>query len=257
MDQAAPLHLLKFNYDATTPLVNISLSIHPVQKIDSGKGSVAEEDIKLVYRGTHEGGFNQVFNLPARAALDLSDAIAPPSAQITNQNAANGDDDEKSAGNINVLPTARQSHSEDTNRSSLERSMGNMHVEGATQPDLATVPEMGGMNTISDAQNTRPENPRTPRRFGIFPRRQREPDVEEAAQIEMTNRSELEAENQVLEPKEPEKGMRLLIEIEAVGPEGELSPKVTSDFAESDDRPGSQAAQRSAHTYPHQWHVGG
>ena len=225
MVQAAPLHLLKFNYDATTPLVNISLSIHPNQKTDDGKGSALEEDIKLVYRGTHEGGFNQVFSLPAQAALDLSDAIASPSAQIANESASILDGDGKSAGNTHILPVARQSHSEDTNRSSLERSMGNMHVEGATQPDLATVPEVGGLNTTSDAQTTPQESTRTPRRFSIFARRQREPDVEEAAQIEMTNRAENTAENQAKEHKEPENGMRLLIKIEAVGPEGELSMK--------------------------------
>ena len=100
-----------------------------------------------------------------------------------------------------------------------------MHVEGATQPDLATVPEVGGLNTTSDAQTTPQESTRTPRRFGIFARRQREPDVEEAAQIEMTNRAENTAENQAKEHKEPENGMRLLIKIEAVGPEGELSMK--------------------------------
>jgi len=215
-----PLHLLKFNYDATTPLVNISLSIHPTPTQDAeGKASAAEEDIKVMYSGVHEGGFNQVFTLPAEAALDLSDAVTPLAApavdqQVTAQSSVDKIDP-------NVSSVARESYSEDTNRSSLERTMGNPQVAAATEPDLETVPELGGPNATTSTLGETPADRRAPRRFGIFPRRQREPDVEEAARIEMSNRPAEGEGAKSEEVKAPEKGMRLLIRIEAVGDGGE------------------------------------
>lgn len=182
-----------------------------------GKASISEADIKVVYRGVHDGGFNQVFTLPGQAALDLSDAVGPMPVQMPNPSAITLDSDDKAAANTPASPIARDSQSEDTNRSSLEHTMGILQVAGATQPDLATVPESG-----TPSQTDIAGEHRTPRRFGIFPRRQREPDVEEAAQIEMANRAaEGAANNHEAEVKEPEKGMRLLIRIEAVSPEGE------------------------------------
>lgn len=252
MMHAAPLHLLKFNYDATTPLVSISLSIHPMPTSDAeGKPTISDEEIKLVYSGIHEGGFNQIFILPAQAALDLSEAFATIPLQVPNESVLTIDNDGKSAANVNTSGVARESRSEDTNRSSLEHTMGNLQVAGATQPDLATVPEL---STSAEAEPQTEQ--RLPRRFGIFPRRQREPDVEEAQQIEMANRAaETLAPKLETEVKEPEKGMRLLIKIEAVGPEGK-SYVATLVPSKSTRRPSSQAPKRPAHTHPHQRHVG-
>ena len=203
----APVHSLKFNYDATTPMVNISLAIYPSPKpviIDEGgkeAPSIVEEEPKVVYSGIHGGGFNQVFQLPSESALDLSSAISPIPPPTESTTALNGEDDKN-------LPH-RETASEDTNRSSVDRSMANLNI---AQPDLATVPELQQANEDSAE--------RRPRRFGIFSRRgNREPDPE-AGQIELQNRVTEEAEEEK-KPKEPEMGMRLLIRIEAVGPEGQ------------------------------------
>lgn len=216
-----PRHLLKFNYDATAPLVRISLSVHPLPTYDpEGKASIAEADIKIVYSGVHLGGFNQLFTLPAHAALDLTDAIAPLVAPVPDGlNRSIETNDAQSAANVTTPAVVWGSQSEDTNHSSLDRSMDNMQLSGATEPDLATVPEGGipnGSSTPAQSQGSA----RTPRRFGIFPRRQREPDVE-FGQIEMSDRpADVEGEKQG-EVKGPERGMRLLIKIEALGDEGQ------------------------------------
>jgi len=213
MVPSAPLYSLKFNYDATTPLVNISLLVYPsppppLEEIDGKEApSIVEEDPKTVYSGVHGGGFNQVFQLPSEAALDLSSAIAPAPSNGNDSNAALNERDEKNIGN-----TTRGSQSEDTNRSSLDNSMAQLHV---AQPDLPTVPE------VSQPPNE-PSQERRPRRFGLFPRRgNRETDLE-AGQIELQNRQTEENKEEEHKTKEPEMGMRLLIRIEAVGPEGAL-----------------------------------
>ena len=202
-----PLHTLKFNYDATTPLVNISLSIHPTPPVPEpaieGKEvpSIVEEEPRVVYSGVHGGGFDQSFTLPAEHAIDLSSAITPIAAQSDVSTMALGND------------ANRESQSEDDNRSSLEQAMGNLRVAGPTQPDLATVPE-------STTPAPEPAVERRPRRFGIFPRRNRDADPE-VGEIEMQNRQGEENGEKKDEEKEPERGMRVLIRIEAVGPEGE------------------------------------
>jgi hypothetical protein len=195
----APLHLLKFNYDATTPEVHISLLVYPspVPAIE-GKESIAEEEVKTVYSGVHPGGFNQVFQLPASSALDLSSAVAP----LPNESQISFGEDSKA-----------RDVSMDSNASSVTQSMGNMQLgHSSLVPELPTVHE--GAATQSQAEDDRPR-----RRFGIFGRRQRQDDIESAnAPIEMSNRAEEEHEEEV---KEPEKGMRLLIRIEALGPTGD------------------------------------
>lgn len=209
----APQHLLKFNYDSTVPNVYITLSIHPPPApVIEGKESFTEEgEVKIVYEGFHTGGFNQVFQLPPSYALDLSAAMAPLSS-VTEDGQDVGANGFKDI-NLNMNQNNRDP-SMDTNRSSLDQSMGNLNIGSSTQPDLATVPE----GEVGGQDNSR----RAPRRFGIFPRRQREPDVEEAAQIEMQNRAAAGEKEEVEEaPKEPERGMRLLIRIEALGSNGE------------------------------------
>jgi hypothetical protein len=202
---SAPLHVLKFNYDATTPLVNVTLLVYPSpQPAVEGKESIQEEDeVKVIYSGTHEGGFNRVFNLPSSSAIDLSSAMAAmPSAEVLAMAAENDD----------KVAFPRETMSEDTNRSSLERSMGGMQL--STQPDLATVPELEG-----GEEGTR--GGRLGRMFGL--RGRREPDLEAGGNIEMVDRTAETGEKPAEEEeKELEKGMRLLIKIEGVGAEGEL-----------------------------------
>ena len=180
-----PLHILKFNYDATAPLVKITMSIYPtppppIPQIEGKEApSIVEEDPKIIYSGTHEGGFNKIFQLPTSNALDLSSAI---------NTEANSDD-----------------------ASSIDQKMADINLDG---PDLAAVPEVPASQFDRDLP-THPER----RRFGLFRRAQPEPDVE-AAQIELQNRN-IEAKAKEQEPKAPEMGMRLLIRLDALGPEGE------------------------------------
>lgn len=189
---SAPLHSLKFNYDATTPEVHISLSVYPspVPGVE-GKESIVEEEVKTIYSGVHPGGFNQVFQLPTSSAMDLSSAVTPMPNEST----------------LSFEESKLRDVSIDSNADSVNQSMGNMQLNHLSQvPDLSTVPEGAASEE---------ERPR--RRFGIFPRRQRPEDLENAP-IEMSNRAEAEQEEEV---KEPEKGMRLLIRIEALGPTGD------------------------------------
>jgi hypothetical protein len=206
-----PLHLLKFNYDATTPLVHISLSIHPAPVVHEEGTEVVEEPIKVVYSGVHEGGFNQTFNLPAEAAIDLSSTIAPMPSHDENAGADAENKDANAEGAHEASPVRE---SEDTTRSSIDRSTA-MHHRNSTQPELATVPELAQANTDAEPR-------RAGRRFGIFRRGNREADVEQG-QIELENRPAENTEEKSTDEhdKDAERGMRLLIKIEAVGPEGE------------------------------------
>ena len=87
---------------------------------------------------------------------------------------------------------------------------------GSMVPELQTVPE--GQTTPQ--QNQQGDEGRSRRMFGLFPRRQRQEDIEAAAAMEMVNRTEDTNEKED-EVKEPERGMRLLIRIEALGPTGD------------------------------------
>lgn len=198
---SAPLHLLKFNYDATTPEVHISISVHPspVPAVE-GKESIVEEEIRTLYSGVHPGGFNQVFQLPASSGIDLSPAVA----SMPNESTVSFDD----------VKDVRDG-SLDTNASSINQSMTNMQLgHGSMVPELQTVPEGQAAPTQQSNDEERPR-----RMFGLFPRRQRPDDVE-SAPIEMSNRTE-DANEKEDEVKEPERGMRLLIKIEALGPTGD------------------------------------
>lgn len=117
--------------------------------------------------------------------------------------------------------TGRDSESIDTTRTSLDRSMNRLHV-GSTQPDLATVPELGnaGANSQQQAQTGRS------RMFGLFPRRNQERDLE-SGNIEMTNRPSVEEKAEDAAEKEVEKGMRLLIKIDALGSQGQCTDRTS------------------------------
>lgn len=186
ISSAAPLHILKFSYDAMTPQVRVTLSLYPTP---TGSSEALAEP-RVLYTGLQPGGFNQKFSLPTTAALDLSPALAPVEEE---------DDDD-------VKPKDRPA-SEDTTRSSIERAQSSQ-----VQPEVNVIPELTG-----PAQQHR--------RFGLFGRRHRELDVEAAAAaghsagagaIEMTPQQAPEEEKK----DEPEHGMRLLIRLEAVGPSG-------------------------------------
>lgn len=199
-----PLHLLKFNYDAMTSLVKITLTLHPAPTNKSAE-AVAPEQPRVLYSGIHPGGFNQPFALPKEAALDLNMAIVPISPV---DEAIEEDKDDDKAG------SARRP-SEDTSRTSGERG------EPPAQPDLEAIPELN---------RDQPSRQNSVRRFGLFSRR-REHDLE-AGHIEMTQTAsaadaaaaEADAEKEAEEKRkkeEEEHGMRLVIQLDAVGAEGE------------------------------------
>ena len=216
-----PLHLLKFNYDATTPMVNINLSIYPAPPppIENPDGksipSLAEEEPKLVYAGLHKGGFNQLFNLPPDAAIDLSSAIAPHPS-IAGGEAGFTD---ISLADKGALPADRISHSEDTNRSSVERGMTNLNISGTATPNEVAAEPVVSSGLPANAR----QNNANRRRFGMFSRRNRETDAEQGG-IEMQNQ---DGEGEGGGEKEPERGLRLLIRIEGVGPEGESAQQAS------------------------------
>ena len=211
--------MLKFNYDATTPHVSITLSIYPSPRRSSldatrlsGDGKSidrsvdiksVEEDVKVIYSGVHEGGFNQSFTMPAHAALDLSSAISPLPPPDLNEPGVNAANDDAQNKNGHARRESRAG-SDDTDRTSMENQMGNLRLGSSTQPDLATVPE-GAQADQTD---------RRPSRFLRMFSRNRQRDLE-SGQIEMTE------QNGDGQDADAEKGMRLLIRIEAVGPEGE------------------------------------
>nr|XP_019045754.1 hypothetical protein I302_06145 [Kwoniella bestiolae CBS 10118]OCF24684.1 hypothetical protein I302_06145 [Kwoniella bestiolae CBS 10118] len=208
---APPLHGLSFKYDATTPLVRVQLEIYPTPRTPAhhvdgdgaveGKESISDDhdnEPKIIYSGLHQGGFNQSFTLPHTSALDLSDAI---------------------------IPIEEQQHQEQQEADAAAATAAST----ANEPQNVPVPEPVTTPPGEESGGSR-------WRRGLF-RRNREQDLEAATGIEMTNRldangqpitanAEGQAEGGETEKKKPvEKGMRLLIRIDGVGPEGEPLPR--------------------------------
>lgn len=223
ISSAAPLHILKFSYDAMTPQVRVTLSLYPTPSASSD----ALTEPRILYTGLQPGGFNQKFSLPTTAALDLSPALAPVEEE---------DDDD-------VKPKDRPA-SEDTTRSSIERA------QSSAPPDLNVIPELNGP----------PQHHQEHRRFGLFGRRHRELDVEAAAAaghsagagaIEMTPQTQPEEEK-----KEEEHGMRLLIRLEAVGPSGSRrNAQLTHMLVSGSGGEGPEAGSGSGETEKRVWVV--
>ncbi|OCF40191.1 hypothetical protein I317_06016 [Kwoniella heveanensis CBS 569] len=200
-----PLHILKFNYDATTPQVRISLEVYPTpQPPIEGKESIVEDhEPKLIYSGLHTGGFGQTFTLPHNAALDLSGAIVE--------------------------------REEDGVRTSSEEK-ASAAQNGTTVPTIAPsqVPEPVSTPTQDEREGGR-------RRLGGLFRRNRDRDEDlEAGMngIELTNTNlnggvngeNPEGENEEKKEKEIEQGMRLLIRIDGAGPEGQALARTNAQL---------------------------
>lgn len=181
-----------------TPQVQVTLTLHPAPSASTE--DVAQPEPQVLYTGTHPGGFNQTFTLPAAAAIDLSSAIAPLPAPVAEEKGQEADTKE----DANV-----RTQSEDTTRSSIDRS------GPAASPDLAVIPELSSGSL---------EEPRR-RGLGGFFNRRREHDVEAQIEMSATNPApptEGTQEEKPEEKPEPEHGMRLLIRLEGVGAEGPL-----------------------------------
>lgn len=65
---AATSHALRFNYDASSPAVLVTLSIHP----RSYYPYLAQRPITTLYAARHEGGFGKTWQLPDDHAMDLA-----------------------------------------------------------------------------------------------------------------------------------------------------------------------------------------
>ncbi|WVR06274.1 hypothetical protein IAU60_003304 [Kwoniella sp. DSM 27419] len=210
MPPNGPLHLLKFNYDATTPQVRIILEWYPTpQPPIEGKESIVEDhEPKLVYSGLHAGGFGQTFSLPHHAALDLSTAIVERDEEAIKKSMENKRDLE---GTAPAVPppgiSSEQPQANDTTE--------NLNEVNGTEGNQAS-----GM-----------------RRFNPFRRNRNEEDLEAGMSgIELTNTNagvnaagETQQEGEKKE-KEIEQGMRLLIRIDGLGPEGHSLKRVNAQL---------------------------
>ncbi|WVQ96751.1 hypothetical protein IAU59_003858 [Kwoniella sp. CBS 9459] len=201
-----PLHILKFNYDATTPQVRISLEVYPTpQPPIEGKESIVEDhEPKLIYSGLHSGGFGQTFTLPYNAALDLSGAIVE--------------------GNNDALRTSTEV------RASVAQN-------GEIAPPVA--PAQAPEPVSTPTQDGEREGGR--RRIGGLFRRNRDRDEDLEAGIngiELTNTNlnggpngeNAEGEKEEKKEKEIEQGMRLLIRIDGAGPEGQALARTNAQL---------------------------
>lgn len=65
---AATSHALRFNYDASSPAVLVTLSIHP----RSYHPYLAQRPVSTLYAARHEGGFGKTWQLPDDHAMDLA-----------------------------------------------------------------------------------------------------------------------------------------------------------------------------------------
>ncbi|WWC88765.1 uncharacterized protein L201_003678 [Kwoniella dendrophila CBS 6074] len=228
-----PLHTLTFKYDATTPLCRIQLEIYPTPKSNitntnengerlssendnfddgiEGKESIIESEQhvpKIIYSGLHQGGFNQSFTLPHTSALDLSSAIIPIEEQQAQQQ------------------REQQEQQDQANQNAVTNGLQDVSINNDSTANVTQTPAAE-------------ENNQSRWRRGLFRRNREEDEEANTAGIEMTNR--LDANGQPLNPnstsnanggenqqekkKEVEKGMRLLIRIDGVGPEGQALPR--------------------------------
>ncbi|KIR29753.1 hypothetical protein I309_01238 [Cryptococcus deuterogattii LA55] len=182
---AAPLHTLKFSYDATTPSVRISLLLYPIpQPPIEGKESILEDhEPRLLYEGLHPGGFGQVFELPKEFAIDLRSAIQMPA-------------EEKEEG-------------------------GDHGKKGALTADHDQTVQIHQLDSRTQSQQDNSGR----RRFGLFRSNRADSSGHEESQIEMTNQPhDGQGQNEGEEKEEKktiEQGMRVLIRIDGVGPQGE------------------------------------
>lgn len=179
-----PLHLLKFKYDATAPNVAITLTLHSTPTDDGRAVGTPQE----IYYGVHPGGFNQAFNLDPSHAIDLSPACAP-------------------------LPTEEE---EDDNKVPPKLSSTDSEINGDS---LRNTQALETPPVAAPAPAAAPSS----RRFGglLGRRRHDEPtpaQLEAGAGIEMQN---VQPDGEAVQEKpKPERGMRVLIRIEALGVSG-------------------------------------
>lgn len=183
-----PLHLLKFKYDATASNVAITLTLHATP----GQGPV--QGPREIYYGIHPGGFNQSFALPPTHAIDLSPACAP-------------------------LETVQ-----DDEYAKFPPKLSSTDSEIADDP-LRNAPTLDAAPAPTQAAVPPPEPTRGRRFGGLLGRRRDETptpaQLEAGTGIELENVPEnREAEAAVEVKPKVERGMRILIRIEALGESG-------------------------------------
>ncbi|AFR95059.1 hypothetical protein C343_03149 [Cryptococcus neoformans C23] len=179
---APPLHTLKFSYDATTPSVRISLLLYPTpQPPIEGKESILED---------HEPRL-------------LYDGLHPGGFGQVFELPKKFAIDLRSA--IQVPAEEKEEEGDEGKKGALVA-----HGDQAEQVQQLDV----GTQGQQDNQGRR--------RFGLFRSNRGDSGGLEESQIEMTNQGEGQKEGEVKEEKKPiEQGMRVLIRIDGVGPQGE------------------------------------
>ncbi len=211
-------HVLTFSYDASTPYVRITLSLHP-------HPSLAQKPIVL-YQGQHDGGFAKTFRLPEDQALDLAGAIEKARSASLDEGSTDDGKDLKD-------------HAPPTSAVELQAPAS----EGATSNVQAQTVVDASQTGIMQAQTSPAAINSRRRRFPFLhsrARRNQEADIEaqilaEASGntflanqrangdvIEMQAASRPTGEHTLEDEKTEEDGMRVLITIDAVGPDGTL-----------------------------------
>jgi hypothetical protein len=224
-------HILSFLYDALTPLVRVTLSLHP-------HPSLPQKPIVL-YQGQHEGGFGKVFRLPEEYALDLAAAVERArAASLDDGSTDDGKDHKEAAAHANSQAGAEAHIPTVAAANNAPRDATAAQAAPQAQPSPATT--------------------NSHRRFPFFggrSHRRREADIEaqilaEASgntfladqrangeAIELQDTSGSPNENLQEEQKADEEGMRVLITLDALtaldadtAPSGQTLPNPNSQL---------------------------
>lgn len=222
---------MSFSYDASTPNVRITLSLHP-------HPSLAQKPV-ILYQGQHEGGYGKVFRLPEDQSLDLAAAIEKARSASLDDGSTDDGKDLKDEARANAAVAAG---GQTTLATAVAATTAAASTEGTTSVVQA---DADAAQTIATQAQASPAaiNSSSRRRFPFFTsraRRNREADIEAQILAEASGNNfhaiqraanngdviEMQAANGDLgrndheEQKEEEDGMRVLITIDGVGAEG-------------------------------------
>lgn len=161
----ATTHALRFNYDASSPAVLFTLSIHP----RSYHPFLSQRPVTTVYSARHEGGFSKTWQLPAEYAMDLS-RMMDDELRIKEQAKRAQEEEEE---------RRRRSAAMDEEDDEEDLKKGHRRHSTSAHPHLPTH-QTAATNQAANAAT--PASAATRSRFGIsgiFGRRQRRQDEEQ------------------------------------------------------------------------------
>lgn len=177
----------------------------------------------MLYEGLHPGGFGQVFELPKEFAIDLRSAIQMPA-------------EEKEEG-------------------------GDHGKKGALTADHDQTVQIHQLDSRTQSQQDNSGR----RRFGLFRSNRADSSGHEESQIEMTNQPhDGQGQNEGEEKEEKktiEQGMRVLIRIDGVGPQGRsiislIHEKVVHPCADFTFRRALKETKCPTYAHSHHWDMG-